>query len=161
MQLRKIHMFPKAYIFYTVPNANLYLHVRTPDTSNVTLADYNPYLEHHPDVRLMWDVARFQSPQAFFQYVIVVPAVDLKTLTYAHLIKDKEAIYCVESESDLAKLESISDQIELYGLDYSRIGLDPNLPLASLHSHENPNQEQHDLIHAAIHENFIQCQRPE
>jgi hypothetical protein len=42
--------------------------------------------------------------------VIVVPVIDLKTLTYANLIKDKEAIYCVASEQDLTKLESISKE---------------------------------------------------
>jgi hypothetical protein len=151
-------MFPKAYIFYSVPNANLYLHVRTNKTSNVALADYNPYLSHHTDVRFMWDVARYQYPQAFFQNVIVVPEVDLKTLTYANIIKDKEAIYCVHKESDLTQLESIANDIEINGVDYSRIDPNPNFFLASLHARPIPNQEKHDLIHESIHRCFIQSQ---
>jgi hypothetical protein len=153
------YMFPKAYIFYSIPNANLYLHVRTTNTANVELADYNPYISHNPDVRFMWDVARFQHPQEFFQNVIVVPDIDIKTLTYAHLIKDKEAIYCVSSALALAQLESISEKIDLYGPDYSRINPDPNQPLASLHSYPNLNQDQHELIHNSIHEYFVQSQR--
>ena len=90
--MKETLMFPKAYIFYSVPNAKMYLHIRTPKTANVELADYNPYLSHNTDVRFMWDIARFQHPQAFFQNVIVVPVINLKTLTYANLIKDKEAI---------------------------------------------------------------------
>jgi len=159
--MKETLMFPKAYIFYSVPNAKMYLHIRTPKTANVELADYNPYLSHNTDVRFMWDIARFQHPQAFFQNVIVVPVIDLKTLTYANIIKDKEAIYCVASEQDLTKLESISKDIDLYGPDYSRIKTNPNLPFASLGTFPTLFEEQHALIHESIHLLFTKSQLPE
>ena len=135
--------------------------MRTTNTANVELADYNPYISHNPDVRFMWDVARFQHPQEFFQNVIVVPDIDIKTLTYAHLIKDKEAIYCVSSALALAQLESISEKIDLYGPDYSRIKTNPNLPFASLGTFPTLFEEQHALIHESIHLLFTKSQLPE
>ena len=156
--MKETVMFPKAYIFYSVPNAKIYLHVRTPKTANVELTEYNPYLSHNTDVRFMWDIARFQYPQAFFQNVIVVPEIELKALTYANLIKDKEAIYCVTSEDDLTQLESISKDINFYGPDYSRIETDPNLPFASFSSYPTLFEEQHALIHESIHLNFTKSQ---
>lgn len=151
-------MFPKAYIFYTVPNANLYLHVKTDKTSNVMLADYSPYLKHHPDVHHMWDVARYQHPLVFFQNVLVIPDVDPRKLTYAHLIKNDEAIYCVKSESDLELLASMANETDKCGTDYSRISSNNKYLLSSRTSYKNENQEEHDLLHEAIHRHFIQTQ---
>jgi hypothetical protein len=153
-------MFPKAYIFYTVPNAKLYLHVKTDKTSNVTLSDYSPYLKHHPDVHQMWDVARYQHPLVFFKNVLVIPDVDPGKLTYAHLIKNDEVIYCVSSESDLKQLESIASEIDRCGTDYSRIPPDSKYLLSPLTSYVNKNQEEHDLLHEAINRHFIQSQFP-
>ena len=143
-------MFPKAYIFYTIPNGKLYIQVRTSKTSNVSLNDYNPYLKHNLDVKQMWDVACFQHPQSLFSHVLVVPSIDLKNLTYAHMVKNHEAIYCLYAQDDLEKLTSISDDIAAYGPDYSRIDVKGN----SIHMHAS-NQAECDMIHDAIHENFI------
>lgn len=151
-------MFPKAYIFYTVPNVDMYFHVKTDKTSNVMLADYSPYLEYHPDVHQMWDVARYQHPLVFFRNVLVIPDVDISKLTYAHLIKNDEAIYCVRSESDLRQLESIASEIDRCGTDYSRISSDNKYLLSPQTSYENEDQEQHDLVHEAIHRHFIASQ---
>ena len=153
-------MFPIAYIFYTVPNANLYLHVKTDKTSNVMLAEYSPYLKHHPDVHQMWDVARYQHPLVLFQNVLVIPDVDLAKLTYVHLIKNDEAIYCVRSEADLEQLNFIASETDRCGTDYSRISPDNKYLLSPVTSYENENQEQHDLLHEAIYRHFIQSQIP-
>jgi hypothetical protein len=154
-------MFPRAYIFYTEPNATLYLEVKTENTSNVKLTTSNPYLKHHPDVKQMWDVANFQHPEAYHQYVLVVPDIESKHLTYAHLAKTTEVVYCIYDEAGLNNLSVISDDIAKHGPDYSLFTSHNHSPALALFSYENPNQDQHDLIHAAIHENFIQCQRPE
>lgn len=161
MQLRKIHMFPKAYIFYTEPNATLYLEVKTEMTSNVTLTEYSPYLKHHPDVQQMWDVAVYQHPEVNHQYVLVVPGIEPEHLTYAHLAKKNEVVYCVHDEAGMKMLNAIADDIAKHGPDYSLFTSNNRSPALALFSYENSNQEQHDLIHAAIHENFIQLPRPE
>lgn len=156
----KDSMFPKAYIFYTVPNVTMYFHVKTDATSNVKLNEYSPYMDHHLDVRHMWDVASFQHPETFFEYVLVVPNVDLNSLSYAHLAKTNEAIYCVKSESDLMLLESISDQIQRYGPDYSRMSRNNHSPLSPISTLGVLFEDQHELIHEAIHEHFIRSQIP-
>ena len=137
-------MFPKAYIFYTVPNVNMYFHVKTDKTANVQLTEYSPYMRHHPDVHNMWSVAMFQHPNTKFENVLVIPDVDVNTLTYANLAKDKEAIYCVTSESDLATLETIASKIMDFGIGLSKFAIG----------------EDHDLLHEAIHRHFIQSQIP-
>lgn len=151
-------MFPKAYIFYSVPNVSMYFHVKTDATSNVKLNEYSPYMDHHPDVRHMWNVASFQHPEKFFEYVLVVPDVDLKNLTYAHLSKTHEAIYCVKSESDLMHLKSIDNDIGKYGPDYSRMALKNKSSQSPIFMFSDRFQEKNDSIHEAIHENFIKSQ---
>lgn len=152
-------MFPKAYIFYTVPNPNLYLEVKTEKTSNVKLTENSPYLSHNPDVKQIWDLAVFQHPEAYHQYVLVIPEIEQKNLTYAHLVKNKELVYCVHDQAGLEMLGKISDDIAKYGPDYSLFTSQNQSPALALFSYQNSNQAQHDLIHEAIHENFIQCQR--
>ncbi len=137
-------MFPKAYIFYTEPNVNMYFHVKTANTSNVKLTGHNRYMFHNPDVQNMWSIAMFQHPDTTFESVLVIPDVDVNTLGYAHLAKDKEAIYCVASESDLAVLKTISNEIMDFGISMSKFFIG----------------EGHDLLHEAIHRHFIQSQIP-
>ena len=137
-------MFPKAYIFYTVPNVNMYFHVKTANTSNVKLTGHNPYMFHNPDVQNMWSIAMFQHPDCTFESVLVIPDVDVNTLGYANLAKDKEAIYCVTSESDLTMLDTISRKIMDFGISFSKFVI----------------REDHDLLHEAIHRHFIQSQYP-
>ena len=106
----------------------------------------------------MWDVARYHHPLVFFQNVLVIPDVDPAKLTYAYLIKNDEAIYCVRSESDLEQLETIANETDRCGTDYSRISSNNKYLLSSRTSYENENQEEHDLLHEAIHRHFIQTQ---
>lgn len=150
-------MFPIAYIFYTVPNAHLYLEVKTEKTSNVTLTENSPYLSHNPDVKQMWDVAVYQKPEAYYKYVLVIPNIEPKHLSYAHLAKSNEVVYCVHDEAGIKMLSAISDDIAKHGPDYSLFTSNNLSPALALFSYENSNQERHDLIHAAIHENFIKC----
>jgi hypothetical protein len=157
--LKDANMFPKAYIFYTIPNASMYLEVKTPNTTNIKLTEYSPDLKHHADVKNMWYVAAFQHPQTYFANVLVIPDINPKSLTYAHLVKSLEAIYCVASESGIEMLNSIANDIAKYGPDYSRLEFKTKSPASALFSYANPNQERHDLLHEAIHENFIQCQK--
>ena len=137
-------MFPKAYIFYTVPNVNMYFHVKTANTSNVKLTRYNPYMLHNPDVQHMWSIAMFQHPETTFESVLVIPNINVNTLGYANFAKDKEAIYCVTSESDLAVLDTISSEIMDFGISMSKFF----------------NGEDIDLLREAVHRHFIQSQYP-